>query len=75
MVGMPWNKIHPQPKLNMIGEHLRAGKELLGVPQGLDSFATLSVGYDFEQALFPQTIGDKLDRGLHSASRLVAQWV
>ena len=35
----------------MLGEHLRAGRELLGAPKGLDSFAMLSVGYDFDQAL------------------------
>ena len=52
LTDLPWCKIHPLPKLNMLGEHLRAGEELPGVPQGLDSFAMLSVGYDFDQALF-----------------------
>jgi hypothetical protein len=52
MVDLPWSKMHPQPQLNMLGERLRARNELLGIQQGLDSFAMLSVGCDFEQALF-----------------------
>ena len=71
MIDLPWCKINPEPKLNVLGEHLRAGKELLGVPQGLDSFAMLPVGYDFEQALFRT----RLETSWTEASAVQVDWL
>ena len=55
----------------MIGEHLRSGKELLGDPPGLDSFAMLSVGYGFEQGLFHKP----LETSWTEASTLQVDWM
>jgi hypothetical protein len=38
LIDMPWSKIQPQPKLNMLGEHSREDHKAKGNPRALSEF-------------------------------------